>query len=292
MNEDELIAAIAARVGPAGATVGIGDDAAVLDDGLVLSVDAVIEGVHFRRGWLSLEEVGFRGAAAALSDLAAMGASPRALLASLACPDAEEGESVMLGVAHAAERFGAALVGGNVSRSELLALHTTVVGRATEPWRRGGARDGDRIYVSGPIGSAALGWRLLERGIEMEPFVSSWRRPRPRLELRDLIAPSACIDISDGLVSDLGRICEASGVRARVELGALPVHERLAAAATQIGVDPDELVLRGGEDYELLFTARASDIGTEIGIIQEGNGVVVVDREGRERAASGGHQHF
>lgn len=292
MTEDELIAAIAARVGSAGATIGIGDDAAVLEDGLVLSVDAVIENVHFRRGWLSLEEVGFRGTAAALSDLAAMGASPRALLASLACPDAEEGEAVMRGVADAAERFGAPLVGGNVSRSELLALHTTVVGHAIEPWRRVGARVGDTVYLSGPVASAALGWRLIERGLESPPFTSRWRRPCPRLDLRNAIVPSACIDVSDGLVADLGRICEASGVGARIELAAVPVDDGLTAEAERIGVDADELVLRGGEDYELLFTARASDIGTAIGIIKEGNGIVVVDRDGGERAEDGGHQHF
>ena len=149
MTEDELIAAIGARVGSTDVPVGIGDDAAVLEDGLVVSVDALIEGTHFVRGWLSLSEMGYRGTVTALSDLAAMGASPRAILSSLACPDGSEGDAVMEGVALAASEFGAALVGGNVARSEAIALHTTVIGRApANPWLRGGARVGDTIYVT------------------------------------------------------------------------------------------------------------------------------------------------
>lgn len=297
MTEDELIAAIAARVGatdaaPGALRVGIGDDAAVLEGGLVLSVDAVIEDVHFRRGWLSLEGIGFRGSAAALSDLAAMGASPRALLSSLVCSDAAEGEALMRGVANACERFGAPLVGGNVSRGERLSLHTTVVGHADAPWLRSGAQLGDTVFTSGPLGSAALGWRLLERGLGTGPFVGRWREPRPRLDLVGVIRPSACIDVSDGLCADLGRLCAASGVGARVELARIPVDEGHAAAATTNGLDPDELVLTGGEDYELIFTARASSVGTPIGTIQEGNAVVVVERDGGERENRGGHQHF
>lgn len=293
MTEDELIATIGARVGATDAVVGIGDDAAVLEDGLVVSVDAVIEGTHFKREWLSLAEIGYRGTVTALSDLAAMGANARAVLSSLACPDGREGEAVMEGVAMAASEFGAALVGGNVARSDAIALHTTVIGRtAADPWLRGGARVGDTIYVTGPLGSAALGWRLLERGLAEEPFVSRWRRPRPRFDLLSLLAPSACIDISDGLLSELWHICDASGTGARFELAAVPLDAGFAEAAARIGASADDLVLSGGDDYELLFTARASETGVPIGTIQEGNAVSVVERDGSERVRREGHRHF
>lgn len=299
MTEDELIALIASRAKPdARVSVGIGDDAAVLEDGLTLSVDAVVEGVHFERAWLSLLDIGYRGTVAALSDLAAMGARPLAVLSSLTLPSGEPGAEVMAGVSEAADEYGACLVGGNVSRGRELALHTTVIGRCDgPPWLRAGARPGDAVYVSGTLGSAALGWRLLARGLERAPFTSRWRRPRARFDLEGRIAPSACVDVSDGLVSDLGHICEASRLGARVELASVPVDEGFASAAEEVEASSDDLALGGGEDYELLFTAPPGSVdastATDIGRIVEGAGVVVIGQDGDVvHHPFGGHRHF
>lgn len=297
MTEDELLRALAERLSlddPRVAT-GIGDDAAVLADGTVLSVDAVIEHVHFERGWLSLRDVGWRGTAAALSDLAAMGAAPTAVLSSVAAPRPEEVVEVMDGVAEAAHAHGAALVGGNVSRCDTLALHTTVVGRVRAAWPRSGAKVGDAIYVTGTVGAAALGWRALAEGRALAPYADRWRRPRARFDVATHLTPSACLDVSDGVARDLSRLCAASRVGARIEVARLPTEPGFAQACAELGLDADALALGGGEDYELLFTMPASlppSIATRIGEIVEARGVHVLGRDGTLTLDESGHGHF
>lgn len=298
MTEDDLLAALRARLGsiadPRVAT-GVGDDAAVLADGTVLSIDAVVEGAHFERAWLSLGDVGHRGTTAALSDLAAMGATPVAVLSSVVAPAAEEVLAVMEGAREAARACGAVIVGGNVARGPSLALHTAVVGRARSAWRREGARVGDAIYVTGTVGAAALGWRALAAGIELPDYAARWRRPRARFDVVAHLAPSACVDVSDGLALDLARLCAASGVGASIELARLPVEDGFASAAARLGASPDELALGGGEDYELLFTMPASidpSIATRIGEIVAGEGVHVLGRDGARYPTRDGHRHF
>lgn len=296
-SEDELLAALRTRLATDDPRVreGIGDDAAVLADGLVLSVDAAVEGTHFRRDWLSLVDVGYRGTVAALSDLAAMGAAPVAVLSSLVSPDASDGLAVMDGVGEAAHAYGAAVIGGNVARAPHLALHTTVVGRAATSWTRAGAQVGDAIYVTGTVGAAALGWRSLAAKAELSTYAARWRRPRARFDLVPQLAPNACLDVSDGVALDLGRLCAASGVGARVELDRLPVEEGFHEAAASLGEDPDALALGGGEDYELLFTMPASldpEVATRIGEIEAAPGVRIVKRDGTLHPSSDGHQHF
>lgn len=298
MNEDALIAALTHGLASASdprVRLGIGDDAAVLDDGTVLSVDAVVEGTHFRRAWLTLAEIGHRGTVAALSDLAAMGASPVAVLSSVAGPDAEELTEIMSGVGEAAQRYGAVVVGGNVARAEVLSLHSTVVGRVHAPWTRSGARVGDAIYVTGTVGAAALGWRALAEGLSLEPFVTRWRRPNARFDLVPHLRPSACIDVSDGVARELGLICAASGVGARLEVAALPTEPGMSEAAARIDADPDALALSGGEDYELLFTLAASldpTLATRVGEVIAGEGVNIVGRDGTIDHTRAGHQHY
>ncbi|MBX3275822.1 MAG: thiamine-phosphate kinase [Sandaracinaceae bacterium] len=297
MNEDELVAALRARLGASGPRIptGIGDDAAVLDDGTILSVDAVVEGVHFERAWLALGDIGYRGTSAALSDLAAMGAAPVAILSSLTAPDAQTALAIMDGAGEAARAHGATIAGGNLARGRHVELHTTAVGRARAPWLRSGARPGDAVYLTGTVGAAALGWRALARGVELPAFAARWRRPRARFDLVPHLAPSACVDVSDGVALDLSRLCVASGVGARIELGRLPLAEGFAAEARALGLDPDALALEGGEDYELLFTMPASlppELATPIGEIVAGEGVHVLGRDGTFALHDGGHRHF
>ncbi|MCB9597951.1 MAG: thiamine-phosphate kinase [Sandaracinaceae bacterium] len=296
-SEDELVRALRERLATddGRVTTSIGDDAAVLADGTVISVDASVEGAHFRREWLSLPQVGFRGTVAALSDLAAMGASPVAVLSSVVAPETSEVQALMDGVGEAAHLYGAPVIGGNVARANHLALHTTVIGRTRAPWTRAGARVGDAVYVTGTVGAAALGWRALEAGRDLAPFIARWRRPRARFDLAPFLAPTACIDVSDGVALDLARLCHASGVAARIELARLPVEAGFAEACATMGLDPDALAIGGGEDYELLFTMPASldpSVATRVGEIVEGEAVHVLGRDGVVERGRGGHQHF
>ncbi len=286
--------------------VGPGDDAAVLRGGLVASTDLMVEGVHFDFDWIAPTEVGFRAGAAALSDMAAMGAQPTALLASMAVSarDPSLCEALQRGIRRAGDRVSAPVVGGDLSRSPGPAVVDVVaVGRARRPLLRRGAAPGDDLWVSGSLGGAAAAvaaWKGAGR-----PGRSARRRfarPPNRVPLGMRLAAgrlaSAAIDVSDGLVVDAGRIASASGARLRV------VPERVPR-------DPDtggdlKLALGGGEDYELMFTAPVdmrtpvSDLGrelsvqlTRIGRVESGAGVVVEDERGRRLSLDrGGYDHF
>lgn len=252
-----------------GVRLDVGDDAAVLAPvagGAVLSVDASVEDVHFRRAWAPWDVIGARAFEAALSDLAAMGARPVAALLALALPKATtlaEVEGIASGVARAAERARCPVVGGNVTRASEVSLTTTVVGAATRAvLRRDGARGGDVVYVSGPLGGAALGLAVLQRGKPRSAlekrFVGRWQSPRARIAMgRALVGrASACIDLSDGLVSDLGHVARASAVAIELDARTIPIASGHAALATRLGLDPIALALGGGEDYELAFTMK------------------------------------
>lgn len=294
--------------------VDLGDDAAVLAPCVgreVLSVDAHVEGVHFRRAWLGTREIGARAASAALSDLAAMGAEPRAVLLSLALPMSlgdEDLEALALGVREASEEVGARVIGGNLTRAGELSLHTTVVGRMAErPMRRAGAEPGHAVYVTGTVGAAALGLAVLEedamaRAPELfGPFVGRWKRPRPRVSegRRVVELASAAIDVSDGLAVDLARLARAGGVGVELEAAELPLERAHAHAAACVGRDPLALALFGGEDYELAFTApetrSLSRLATRVGVVVAPPGVRVRLPGGRLAAADElgrGFDHF
>ncbi len=252
-----------------GVRLDLGDDAAVLAPiaaGVVLSVDAAVEGVHFRRAWAGLDVIGARAFEAALSDLAAMGARPTAALLALALPRDTSARDVAIlarGVARAAARAKCPVVGGNVTRASELSITTTVVGASTRrALRRDGARPGDVVYVSGPVGGAALGLAVLERGAPRSAlerrFVRRFLAPRARVALGRQLARDAhaCIDLSDGLASDLGHLARASRVRVEIDAAALPIAPGHRALAARLGLDPLALALGGGEDYELAWTAR------------------------------------
>ena len=248
---------------PPEVTLGPGDDCAVIG-GLALSTDMSVEGIHFRRDWLSPREIGYRAAAAALSDLAAVAARPLGVLVSLAAPPADAGENavaVMDGVRAAAAAVGAALIGGDVTRSPgPLALDVTVVGACAEPVLRNGARPGDELWVTGELGAAAL---VVRRLLDDQPappeawprFAAPAPRTREALWLRERGVPRAMLDLSDGLAGDSGHLAAASGVAIVLDLARVPVHPAVRAGAG----DPAAalwLALAGGEDYELCFAAR------------------------------------
>ncbi len=261
--------------------VGIGDDAAVIkprgNTDLIACCDLMVEDVHFRRRWGEARLIGRKSLAVTLSDVAAMGGSPLFAMVSLALPGGLSTEFVdrlLEGVFESAERADVSVIGGDTSSSPgPLFIDTTVIGEC-EPGRavtRAGASEGDRIFVTGSVGSSALGLLLLERGHVLSDLSSpaDWRRdailkhldPEPRSSLGRLIGESgiatAMIDISDGLTTDLSHILEESGCGAVIDAEAIPVADTVAAFASESSeIDPVSFSLGGGEEYELLFTAR------------------------------------
>lgn len=293
-----------------GIRVGIGDDAAVLrpppGQDLVATVDAVVEGVHFTPGFTP-EEVGWKALAVNLSDLAAMGARPLWALVALATPPAADpGRLARIGrgIATCARRHALSVVGGNVTAARELSVTVTVLGavRRGRVLLRTGGRPGDLLVVSGTLGDAALG--LLPGAAP--GLRARQRRPRPRLALgRGAVGIAhAAIDLSDGLLQDLGHLCSASGVGARVEVERLPLSPAYRAA-TRGGHDPFEGALSGGEDYELLLAVPPSRLEalrgaargartrvTVVGALEDRPGVRVV-RGGRAiRPRRTGHDHL
>lgn len=280
--------------------LGVGDDAAVLHDArpLVVTVDAAVEGVHFRRDLLSLEDASARACEAAMSDVAAMGATLRGagcglLLAWTLPADLDDADMLALarGAERAARRAGARVVGGNLSAGPALSLTTTVLGRCDgPPLRRDGARVGDVIAVSGALGLAARGLRALLAGDDTAvDAVRAWRCPRARLDLGATLAhrAHACIDVSDGLALDAARLAEASGVRLDLDHAAL-------RALVPPDVRDDE-VFQGGEDYELLATGPAgtfADGWFVVGRVGVGDGVWVHEAADVRRLSPRGWDHF
>ncbi len=263
VGEFDLIARLAAALGPAGAgvTTAIGDDAAVLAPDLVVSTDLTVEDVHFRRATTGLADLGWKALAVAVSDLAAMGAEPLGAVIGLALGPAwtpDEVVAVYGGVAECAVACGCPVVGGDVSRAASLVLAVTVFGRAAALATRAGARPGDVLAVTGSLGGSEAGRLLLERDAGDVPGLAELslrhRRPVPRLaEGRTLAAfVHAMLDVSDGVASDARRLAEASGVRVEVDLDALPLQAGVAEVAADAGVAPGAFAAGGGEDYELL----------------------------------------
>ena len=253
---------------------GIGDDAAVLqpERGMVdvVTTDALMEDVHFRRAWTAPEDIGHKALAVNLSDLAAMGAAPRALLLSLALPATltlDEFDRILDGFLALAAQSRAPLVGGNITRSPgPLVIDVTAIGvaRPRRILRRSGARPGDRLFVTGHLGAAATGLALRESGADVAGLDSDRRacvlkydRPDARLRTGQIVAhnraASACMDLSDGLADALTQVAEASGCGLEVLGDALPLHPGARAWAEATGADATRLALTGGEDYELLF---------------------------------------
>ena len=251
-----------------GLVAGIADDGAQLGDGLVATQDALVEGVHFRPEWTSWRDLGYKAAAVNLSDLAALGAEPTALLVALAAlPDTDADDVVAL--YEGLGEPGVPVVGGDTTRAERLTLAVTALGRSDRVPGRSGARPGNVLVVTGPLGGAAAGLAALRAGRE-SPFVERHRRPPIRLaEGRRLAASAhALMDLSDGIASDAGRIAERSGVRLVVDVDTLPLPE---------GLPDDQPYWTLGEDYELLAALAPDDPLARdfsvVGRVEEGEGV-------------------
>lgn len=314
MDEFERVAWLKRRFEQGGrgrvSPIGIGDDAAVLAPSSahqVVSVDAAVEGVHFRWSFGCPRVLAARSVSAAASDLAAMGARPRALLCALSlADDIDDGrfKALIEGYALASQDYGLEVVGGNLTRGAVTSLTTTVIGEAERWATRGGARVGDRVYVTGPLGGAALGLQALLRaasGGHLDPHIERWRSPRARLDLSARVgqAAHAAIDISDGMLQDLAHLCQASGVAATVELDAVPLAPNLSEAADALGLDPLTLAISGGEDYELILCAPddgdVQDWATPVGRLVDGEpGKIMLTQDGTPVPSpiEAGFRHF
>ena len=236
---------------------GIGDDAAILDVPpgcrLLASTDATVENVHFRDGWLEPDEIGFRAAAAALSDLAAMAATPIAMLVAMCVPEQWRQHLVGIaeGIGEASRSFHAPITGGNLTRASELSLTVTVLGYAGRPLGRDGANVGDVVYVTGALGGPRCALDAWVSGSQPDPeHRARFARPSPRIREALWLAShgaTAAIDVSDGLLADAGHLAAASAVDVCIELDAIPAMS---------GASP-LVAAKSGEEYELVVTLRA-----------------------------------
>lgn len=326
LGEFGLIAALHAALPESvqgGVDLGIGDDAAVWrpTPGVpcVVTTDTLVDGIHFRLDWTDWRSLGHKALAVNLSDCAAMGARPTLATVSLALTGDERVADLCEmydGMGALAAAHGVAVAGGDVVRSpRALVLTVTVLGECHDgpPLRRDGARPGELIAVSGTLGAAAAGLRLLAGGgrgraaATADLLAAAHLRPQPRVALGRTLAAhraSAAMDLSDGLSGDLPKLLQASGVAGRIELARLPV---VAAVRALFRDDWRELALHGGEDYELLFTLpperlaaivdaadEVDSMVTVIGRVEVGDGsLVAVELDGRERRVTpGAFDHF
>ena len=308
-GEFDRLRAIFAALGTAGRELG--DDCALLSVGgrtLAISIDLSLEGVHFRTDWLSFREIGWRATAAALSDLAAEGATPLGVLTSVGLPvrgrgrgkgRADPATEIMAGVGAAARSVGARVLGGDLARSARYLVDVCVLGLAARPVRRSGARPGDGLWVTGRLGGAGLALAALRAGRRLAPALRRrFARPRPRISAGRWLArrgARAMIDISDGLSGDAGHLAAASGVGVVIELERVPCWPDVTSLAA----------VRSGEEYELLVamprrfgTAGARAFGratglplTRIGACTAGRGVRMT-HDGRPITPPPGFDHF
>ncbi len=299
---------------------GIGDDAAAWygDTSIQLAtVDSFIQDTHFSLGVASWNELGWKALAANLSDIAAMGGVPRYALVSLAVPGHTEVDDVTAlykGMIELAQQFEVAIIGGDTSSAPLVAINITILGstrgQAQHILTRSAAKAGDKVAVTGELGAAAAGVRILNRKLQFSPkatacFKKAFLHPYPRIAEGQLLVEQGvrtAIDISDGLISDLSHICKASQVGARIEIDRVPIQPEVKA---KFGDRAFELALSGGEDYELLFTASTEVIDkvrkaascpvTVIGeIVADKTGkIILVDRKGKPfNLGKTGWEHF
>ncbi len=295
--------------------VGPGQDCAVIRCGgrrFLFTVDALVQGVHFESGWMSPHQLGRKSFLVNASDVAAMGGRPRFCVVSFGVPlayRARDLSAVQAGIVEAADETGALVVGGNLTRAQQLFVSIALLADApTRIVTRQGARRGDRVYVTGTLGDAALGCRTLRGGTSRAATHATrrFREPSPRLRAGRFLVESgivsAMIDVSDGLVQDLGHVCEESAVGAVIHTAAVP---RSAAYRAALGAD-DLLALHGGEDYELLCTvpernvkrlersqARLGCSVVCIGAITAERRIRLLGPDGQAQAlATAGYDHF
>ena len=320
LGEHGLLARILQRLPPAGESVltGPGDDAAVIapsrNTRLVVTTDAMVEGVHFSRAYSTPEEIGHRALAVNLSDLAAMGATPRWATLSLVLPAAlrvEDVDRLVEGLAALARRYGVSVAGGNITRTDgPLVLDVTAGGEVgPRKWlTRSGARPGDALFVSGTVGAARAGLEMLKAGAQGD--CARYKAPEPRVRLGVALgrarAVHAAIDLSDGLADGLHRMADASGVGVRVDADLLPIEPAARTWWSDRGVDAVSAAVAGGDDYELLIAVPAKGAAalraatrhaatpplTRIGAVTKDPHERVIVRGEKEEEIPRGYEHF
>lgn len=305
-GEFGLIQKVTTRLSTAATTLlGPGDDAAVVaaaDGRVVASTDVLVEGRHFRCDWSSAIDIGHRAAAANLADIAAMGAVPTALLVALCVPtdlDPHWVEQLADGLSAEAESVGAAVVGGDMSASPVITIAVTALGdlRGRPPVLRAGARPGDILAMAGRIGHAAAGYTVLARGFRSpKALVDAYRRPVVPYwagPAAAALGATSMIDVSDGLLADVGHLADASHVGIDIRQDVFELTQPMRDASAALGVDPYTWVLAGGDDHPLVATfAPGTKLGPGwlvIGRVTEGTGVTV---DGRRHTGPTGWDHF
>lgn len=274
---------------------GIGDDAMVLRDGYVVSIDSFVEGTHFDLRYFSFAALGHHCMAASLSDLAAMGASPvSALIALFLSPgiNMKAIRELYDGFGALAGKYRCGIAGGDIVQGRTFGMTITVIGRAKKPMMRSAARPGELLYLTNFLGLAEVGRMVLKLDLPRKEFPDSVQKhlyPEPRIHEALQIARcgGACIDTSDGLSTDTGHLAVESGVKIRIEAEHMPIHPEVGRFCAQQGMTPLDFILGAGEDFELLFTtARLPRVSGSrvfrIGMVLKGKGLYISER-GRER---------
>lgn len=286
--------------------LGIGDDAAVIrmsGDRLVWTVDTLVDGTHFRLGAIDPVDLGYKSLAVNVSDIAAMGARPVAALLALVVPKdspVDFLDSFWEGLSECARRYECAVAGGDTTSGPVLTITVTVAGEAgTRIVTRSGAKPGELVCVTGTLGGSAAGLAVIEAGVSstdeapVRRAIRAHVRPDARVTFGRAAAEhgaTAMIDVSDGLVADLGHICEESGVGMGVDVDAVPLPEGLGLLGKELGRDPLDWALYGGEDYELAMTVPRNRVEALRMSVEESGGVFSVIgtvTEGREVRLTG-----
>lgn len=324
-NEEAIIELIRELAGgdPPELVAGIGDDAAVIAPGpnpWLVTTDLLVEGVHFKLDYLSPGDVGHRAMAANLSDIAAMGGTPRWGFLSLGLPKPPQREMVtelVSAMVALGGEHGLHLAGGDTTAAPKVTVNLCLIGEAPDsgPLVRSGARPGDAVCVTGHLGASAAGlyWFLGGRDVSKAPqSTAAHARPQPRLTAGRALAASglvhAMMDISDGLASDLARLARASGCAAEVSAELVPISDETRLVADELRADALNWAIGGGEDFELLFTCAPDDVAAlgdavaesshgltvhRVGVINEGSGVSMLIKDGeRIDITMGGWDHF
>jgi len=331
-DEFEFIRTLRERASTSSSVTGIGDDAAVFQPTAgketVVTTDLLVEDIDFRRTTISPYLLGHKALAVSLSDIAAMGARPRWLLISIGVPSdiwqTDFIDRLYNGLFELANRYDVQLIGGDTSRTEeKIVIDSIVIGEcfAGRAVKRSGAAPGDQIFVTGSLGGAAAGLRLVERGAhlaeqnfhdedsqKLDHVLLRQLRPEPRvgwgIVLGDEKLATSMIDISDGLSSDLNHLCSASSVGALIDSSLLPIDSQVTELCGRRALDPLQLALHGGEDFELLFTIKPADVPllprrvdgasiTRIGEIRtQDDGVKISERARIWDLNPGGWKHF
>ncbi|MBN2538162.1 thiamine-phosphate kinase [candidate division WOR-3 bacterium] len=307
-GEQQLIDIIGRTLGrPARARVGIGDDAAVLADGTILTTDAYVDGVHFDRRYLSLVDIGRRATLAAVSDVVAMAARPDAVVVALGLPagfSARDIRTLYRGIGQACRPLGCEVVGGDIVCSQRFFLAISATGSARRPRLRSLARPGQGLYITDNVAAAETGRVALDRGLSRRQFgaaIARHRAPFPRLAAMLRLRPgiAALTDTSDGLATDARHLADSSRVRIVIDRAALPVLTATESLFTGDEPGLTRFLLTSGEDHELLFTSkgpvprRAAGVNvTRIGTVEPGSGLHIRTRGRVSRLREHGYDHL